>query len=122
MDVAIVARPISTGRLRSEFLMDDPISVVVGKRHPLARQKSVSFRVLSGHAIVVRERGSRLREMIDVGFLELGTPPSRIIPARLAIHSISGRLTRAGTRKHLHQVDRPDAAGLTIDAGAVRVR
>jgi DNA-binding transcriptional LysR family regulator len=79
LDVAIVARPISSRRLRSKFMMDDPISVVVGKRHPLAHQKSVSFRVFAEHTIIIRERGSRLREMIDERFLELGTPPLQII-------------------------------------------
>lgn len=79
LDVAIVARPISSRRLRSKFLLDDPISVLVGKRHCLAHQKSVSFRVFAEHTIIIRERGSRLREMIDEKFLELGTPPRRII-------------------------------------------
>ena len=72
LDIAIVARPISSRRLRSKFLMDESILAAVGNRHPLARQKSISFRTLSEHTLIVRERGSRLREMIDEKFFELG--------------------------------------------------
>ena len=79
LDLAIVARPIASRRLCSKFLMDDPISIVVGKQHPLARRRSVPFHVLAECTIVIRERGSRLREMIDEKFLELGTQPSQVI-------------------------------------------
>jgi DNA-binding transcriptional LysR family regulator len=79
LDAAIVARPISSRRLRSKFLMDDPISAVVGKQHPLAHQKSVSFSVVAEHTIIIRERGSRLREMIDEMFLESASAPLQII-------------------------------------------
>ena len=79
LDVAIVARPIASRRLRSKFLMDDRISIVVGKQHPLARRKSASFRVLAAQTIIIRERGSRLREIIDEKFLELDARPPQVI-------------------------------------------
>jgi DNA-binding transcriptional LysR family regulator len=79
LDMAIVAKPILSRRLRSKFLVDEPVSVIVGKQHPLARQKSISFRGLADRTIIIRERGSRLREIIDEQFLELEIQPSQVI-------------------------------------------
>jgi DNA-binding transcriptional LysR family regulator len=79
LDAAIIGRPVSSSRLRSKFLIDEPNFVIVSKRHAIACRKSVTFRKLSEHAMIVRERGSRLRKMIDEKLLELDNPTAHFI-------------------------------------------
>lgn len=63
----------------TRYICDDKVAVVVGSRHPWARRTSpLTVRELASAPLVLRERGSGLREFTDELLGTTGTPRSYV--------------------------------------------
>ncbi len=64
-DVAITARPNSDPRIHSIKLRSDNLIAFIAADHELARHDSIPIEAFAGQDIVLRERGSITREVIE---------------------------------------------------------
>ena len=64
-DVAITARPNSDPRIHSIKLRSDKLVAFVASNHELAQRDSVPIEAFAGQDLVLRERGSITREVIE---------------------------------------------------------
>jgi aminoethylphosphonate catabolism LysR family transcriptional regulator len=99
-DVAVTAKLASDARLHSELFREDRIVLFVPSEHDWARRRSVALAELAGQPMVLRERGSITREVLERGLVE-----RQIMPA-----SIMDVQTREGVR---------EAVGAGFGIGAV---
>lgn len=65
IDVALLEGPASEPNLICEPWLEDEMVVIAGKNHPLAKQKTVSYQVLSQERWLLREQGSSSRAFFD---------------------------------------------------------
>jgi DNA-binding transcriptional LysR family regulator len=56
-----------------ESLAEDPLVVIMSPRHPLARRRQLSLAELGKEALILRERGSASRQLVERRLLRLGT-------------------------------------------------
>ena len=62
--------PHHSDNLVTQIIWPDPLSVIVGKDHPLKKNKCVSLQQLSEHKAVLPARGTFTREIIEQAFEE----------------------------------------------------
>ena len=74
-------------RLKVLSLRDDPLVAVISKDHPWAGRGSVRFRELADQPLVLRERGSTTRRLVEQEFarLELHMGPVMEVEGRESI-------------------------------------
>lgn len=65
IDVALLEGPASEPNLICEPWLEDEMVVIAGKNHPLAKQETVSYQVLSQERWLLREPGSSSRAFFD---------------------------------------------------------
>lgn len=70
--VTLPLEPIET--LIALPVWDDPLGVVIGKSHALARQKQVTPETLIQHSAILPGHGTYTREILERAFAPLGTP------------------------------------------------
>lgn len=76
IDVALLEGPTTEPNLICEPWMEDEMVIVVGKTHPLAKKKQVSYEALKQEKWILRERGSSSRAFFDNQLaLHLNNPP-----------------------------------------------
>ncbi len=68
-------RPAHGTELATEPLFVDQIALIVGARHPLARQASVDFQDVAGFPWVLSRAGTPLRESLQAFFASHGQAP-----------------------------------------------
>lgn len=74
LEIGIVTLPLEPiDNLIMKKVWDDPLSVVVGKTHPLAKKKSIKVEQLAKHAAILPARGTYTREVLERTFAPLGT-------------------------------------------------
>ena len=62
--------------LASEKLFDEPLSIVVGKRSPLAKRRKLSLGELVDEAWIVPQPGTQVRSLVDEVFGPRGARPT----------------------------------------------
>ncbi len=70
-DIGVFSRVPDDERLNIVSLRDDPLVAVISKEHAWASRKSIRFSELEGQPLVLRERGSTTRQMIEDEFARL---------------------------------------------------
>lgn len=70
-DIGIFAHVPEDERLAVFSLRDDPLVAVISKDHRWASRKSIRFSELQGEPLVLRERGSTTRQLIEDEFARL---------------------------------------------------
>lgn len=70
-DIGVFSRVPDDERLNIVSLRDDPLVAVISKEHPWASRKSIRFSELEGQPLVLRERGSTTRQLIEDEFARL---------------------------------------------------
>jgi aminoethylphosphonate catabolism LysR family transcriptional regulator len=98
-DVAVMAKSISDPRLHAVRLRTDRVVLFVPTRHPLARRGRATLSSLAGQSLVLRERGSITREVIEQAMAAADIRPDAIVEVQ----------TREGVREAV-------AAGFGIGA------
>ena len=98
-DVAVMAKSISDPRLHAVRLRTDRVVLFVPTRHPLARRGRAPLSSLAGQSLVLRERGSITREVIEQAMAAADIRPDAIVEVQ----------TREGVREAV-------AAGFGIGA------
>jgi aminoethylphosphonate catabolism LysR family transcriptional regulator len=98
-DVAVMAKSVSDPRLQALKLRTDRVVLFVPARHPLAGRRRVPLAVLADKELVLRERGSITREVLEQAMAAAGIRPSAIVEVQ----------TREGVREAV-------AAGFGIGA------
>lgn len=98
-DVAVMAKSVSDPRLHALRLRTDRLVLFVPARHPLARRRSVPLATLRDQELVLRERGSITREVLEQAMAAADIRPSAIVEVQ----------TREGVREAV-------AAGFGIGA------
>jgi aminoethylphosphonate catabolism LysR family transcriptional regulator len=98
-DVAVMAKSISDPRLHALRLRSDRIVLFVPARHPLASRRRLSLGALGEQELVLRERGSITREVLEQAMAAADIRPSAIVEVQ----------TREGVREAV-------AAGFGIGA------
>lgn len=61
LDAAVIALPYDTGELRTEVLFDDELLFACSRKHPLAKNESVSINALDVEQLMLLEEGNCLR-------------------------------------------------------------
>lgn len=72
VDFGIAIEPPDTGEFECEVIMHDPFRLVCHPNHPLARQKTVSWKKLGGQPLVLLDYSSGSRRLIDQALLKHG--------------------------------------------------
>lgn len=66
LELGIVTLPLSPPKhLRTHEIWPDPLSIVIGKSHPLAKYKQVDLEVLSEHSAILPATGTYTREVLE---------------------------------------------------------
>ena len=78
-DVAITARQNSDPRLHTIKLRSDNLVAFVSSSHPLARHDAIPIEAFAGEDIVLRERGSITREVIEARLSAAGIKPANLL-------------------------------------------
>lgn len=71
-DIGVMARPVSDPRLFSLQIRHDRIVLIVSAKDRLARRKRIRLADVAGRDLVVRERGSITREVLEEQILRSG--------------------------------------------------
>jgi aminoethylphosphonate catabolism LysR family transcriptional regulator len=98
-DVAVMAKSVSDPRLHALKLRTDRVVLFVPARHPLAGRRRTPLAALGDRDLVLRERGSITREVLEQAMAAAGIRPSAIVEVQ----------TREGVREAV-------AAGFGIGA------
>ena len=98
-DVAVMAKSVSDPRLHAVRLRTDRVVLFVPTRHPLARLGRAPLAALAGQSLVLRERGSITREVVEQAMAAADIRPDAIVEVQ----------TREGVREAV-------AAGFGIGA------
>jgi aminoethylphosphonate catabolism LysR family transcriptional regulator len=98
-DVAVMAKSVSDPRLHALRLRSDRLVLFVPARHPLANRRRVPLAALGEQELVLRERGSITREVLEEAMAAADIRPSAIVEVQ----------TREGVREAV-------AAGFGIGA------
>jgi DNA-binding transcriptional LysR family regulator len=77
-DVAVMAKSISDPRLHALRLRSDRIVLFVPSGHPLARRRRVPLAAVAEQELVLRERGSITREVLEQAMAAADIRPSAI--------------------------------------------
>jgi DNA-binding transcriptional LysR family regulator len=64
-DIGICAQDPAHPRLEARHIMSDLLVGVVGPTHPFARRRAIALRELAGQDLILREKGSSPRGVID---------------------------------------------------------
>lgn len=76
-DVGVFSHVPDDARLKVLSLRDDPLVAVISQDHHWAGRRAVKFRELAGEPLVLRERGSTTRRLVEQEFarleLQMGT-------------------------------------------------
>jgi DNA-binding transcriptional LysR family regulator len=69
LEMGIVTLPLQrSAKLKTRLIWPDPMSVIVGKAHPLYKSKQLSLKQLAEHKAVLPARGTFTREIIEQAF------------------------------------------------------
>jgi LysR family transcriptional regulator, low CO2-responsive transcriptional regulator len=98
-DVAVMAKSVSDPRLQAIRLRADHLVLFVPARHPLAKRRSAPLAALDDQELVLRERGSITREVLEQAMAAVDIRPRSIVDVQ----------TREGVREAV-------AAGFGIGA------
>ncbi|MCW5735348.1 MAG: LysR family transcriptional regulator [Enhydrobacter sp.] len=98
-DVAVMAKSVSDPRLNAIRLRADRIVLFIPKNHPLAKRQSTPLAALADQELVLRERGSITREVLEQAMAAADIRPLSIVDVQ----------TREGVREAV-------AAGFGIGA------
>jgi aminoethylphosphonate catabolism LysR family transcriptional regulator len=77
-DVAVMAKSVSDPRLHAVRLRSDRIVLFVPSRHPLANRRRAPLAALSDQDLVLRERGSITREVLEQAMAAADIRPQSI--------------------------------------------
>jgi aminoethylphosphonate catabolism LysR family transcriptional regulator len=78
-DVAVMAKSVSDPRLHSVRLRTDRVVLFAPARHPLARRGRAPLKALAEQELVLRERGSITREVLEQAMAASGVQPRAIV-------------------------------------------
>lgn len=78
-DVAVMAKSVSDPRLFAVRLRTDRLVLFVPASHPLARRNRAPLAALSGQELVLRERGSITREVLEQAMAAADIQPRSIV-------------------------------------------
>lgn len=86
-DVGVFSHVPDDARLKVLSLRDDPLVAVINRDHPWAGRGAVKFKELAGEPLVLRERGSTTRRLVEQEFarLELQMGPVMEVEGRESI-------------------------------------
>jgi len=72
LEIAIVTLPLEPiNNLEMKKIWNDPLSIIVGKTHPLATRKNITADLLAKHAAILPARGTYTREVLELAFAPL---------------------------------------------------
>ncbi len=78
-DIGVLANVPDDPRLRTKTLRDDPLVAVTPTNHAWAKRKAVPFEALAKENLVLRERGSSTRQLIEDEFHRRGMELNAVI-------------------------------------------
>jgi DNA-binding transcriptional LysR family regulator len=78
-DVAVMAKRVSDPRIHTQHLRADRLVLFAPLGHALTRRRTVRLTVLQTEDMVLRERGSITREVIETAMAEAGVRPRSIV-------------------------------------------
>jgi aminoethylphosphonate catabolism LysR family transcriptional regulator len=76
-DLGVMARPVADPRLASVKIREDRLVLLVGPRDPWFKRKRVQLADLGGRDLVVREKGSITREVMERCLAQAGVEPGQ---------------------------------------------
>ncbi len=80
LEIGVITLPnINMDNLELQSIWDDPLSIVVGKEHPLFTQAKVTPAELNKQAVILPAPNTYTRQMVDHHFSTLGIDPIEII-------------------------------------------
>ena len=90
LDVGFVAFPVADPRIEKVELLREELLVAVGPDHDWANRHDIAFDELSKQTLILRERGSRTRRLIEDSLAARRTSPRRVIEINewAAVHAL----------------------------------
>jgi LysR family transcriptional regulator, low CO2-responsive transcriptional regulator len=79
LDLAVSSRLVDDSRLVRITIANDALVVISHRDHPLAREPKVRPSQLAAHTLLLRERGSRTREIIEDTLRHYDVRPATLI-------------------------------------------
>ena len=74
-EVAVIARAIEHPEVAFMPLSKEEMAVIIAPDHPLAEKKEVAFSELAGEAVIMKEKGSGTRKVVDELYATQGCQP-----------------------------------------------
>lgn len=74
IDLVIAGRPDGQGAFIFEAIATDRLMLVVSRRHPLSRRRSVDWRELADFEFIAMSPSSSVRRLTDAGFIHANLP------------------------------------------------
>jgi aminoethylphosphonate catabolism LysR family transcriptional regulator len=93
-DVGVMAQPCQDPRLYTAKIRKDHLVLLAAKSHPFARRKILRFSELGGQDLIVRERGSITREIIQTRLAAADIRPAQVLD--VATREAVGEAVAAG--------------------------
>jgi DNA-binding transcriptional LysR family regulator len=81
-DIAIAAPGPETAALDVQVLLRDRFVAVMADSHPLARRRSVTWRVLAEEPFIAMSAGSSVRQLTDLAMAQADVSPTTVVEAR----------------------------------------
>lgn len=78
-DIGITAQDPAHPKLEAHRIMSDLLVGVVGRTHPFARRRAIALRELAGQPLILREKGSSPRGVVDDILARHGVIPTVIM-------------------------------------------
>ncbi|OGA37214.1 MAG: hypothetical protein A3G24_00340 [Betaproteobacteria bacterium RIFCSPLOWO2_12_FULL_62_13] len=88
LDLGIAYSPPATDNVMAEKLFDEPLVLVVGSKHPLARKRSIQMAALDGKPLMLLTAEFPSRRLLESRFSSAGAKP-RVV---LEINSVQAAL------------------------------
>jgi len=81
IDIAVVAEPPDEDVFHALVVTDEPVMAVVSKDHPLAKKNRTSLAELSEQPLVLRDKGTMIRRIVEQAFADAGLEMSNYMEA-----------------------------------------
>ena len=79
LDVGIIAFPIADPRIDKIALLEEDLNILIGPGHEWAARGEINLSALADQTLILRERGSRTRQLIEDHLGGLKISPHRVI-------------------------------------------
>jgi aminoethylphosphonate catabolism LysR family transcriptional regulator len=123
-DIGVVAERPARPDLHALQLRADPLVAFVCRAHPLAGRRTITLRRLADHELIMRERGSATRRLIEQEFERIGCRPNMAmeVAGREAVREVVASGLGVGIASRPEAPTEPGIRVLGLSGSTARMR